>query len=167
MDDHLVSCRYSPQGCSKVNLIHQGCHNGERRGLSIPLGATKYSVIFLICPSLSQYQKVKQLVAYFHLKKVLVGCKLFSCWHRKRGRPIGKKHNVKGFVKHFKGHKLNTCRGFKTCLKTRWTAKTSMSSRSRPILTPPWGFRYLNIELHVQILHDIGKDFVHKCFRYV
>ena len=50
-----------------------------------------------------------------------------------------------------------TCLGFKTCLKTRWTAKTSMSSRSRPILTPPWGFRYLGnqiMQLHIYPLKE-------------
>ena len=46
MGDNVVSCRYSPQGCSEVNLIHQGSHNGERGGLSITLGTTKYTVFF-------------------------------------------------------------------------------------------------------------------------
>ena len=41
-----------------------------------------------------------------------------------------------------------TCLGFSTCLNTRWTAKMSMSSRIRPIRTPPPIVRYLNMNAY-------------------
>ena len=43
----------------------------------------------------------------------------------------------------FAADDTSTCLGLSTCLKTKWTAKMSMSSRIRPIRTPPPIVRYL------------------------
>ena len=45
----------------------------------------------------------------------------------------------------------HTCLGFSTCLNTRWTAKMSMSSRIRPIRTPPPIVRYLNMNAYITL----------------
>ena len=105
--DNVVSCRYSPQGCSEVNLIHQGSHNGERRGLSITLGTTKYRLFFLVGPSLFPYQKVKLLLApraAAPFKKAFDWLQVVLPFVTVNGESRLKTH--KGFVKHFRGHKL-------------------------------------------------------------
>ena len=43
----------------------------------------------------------------------------------------------------FAADDTSTCLGLSTCLKTKWTANMSMSSRIRPIRTPPPIVRYL------------------------
>ena len=107
MDDNDDSCRYSPQGCSEVNLIHQGSHNGERRGLSITLGTTKYRAFFLVGPPLFPYQKVKLLLApraAAPFKKAFGWLQVVFPFGTENGEGRIKTHTVhtvKGFIKYF------------------------------------------------------------------
>ena len=67
-----------------------------------------------------------------------------------RGGKVRSLVNVKVNIKlgkcdgNFAADNTSTCLGLSTCLKTKWTAKMSMSSRIRPIRTPPPIVRYLS-----------------------
>ena len=57
----------------------------------------------------------------------------------------------------FAADDTSTCLGLSTCLKTKWTAKMSMSSRIRPIRTPPPIVRYLSALSDMSHLLLLGK----------